>query len=243
MTKTVGKPIFSLGRSVAMSLLVVWLAGCASTRVTLSGGDLTRQQLENGGLAFGGMTVLGDGDFPEADAASRRIEDQFHAHRPLLAVTSLAKIREGFAQGDYQKTLMQLSQQDHWAPGDVAPFDWITNTCRYLLLVNVSGLAERRYTDYVSGFLVTLMFGRVNPDDEPHYDRVKVATRKVEVTFYVFDLKDKKLIWLATASSKLNAVVDTTVSKEAEGPVGPKMPPIFDAIVAASEHVANRLPR
>jgi hypothetical protein len=259
--KTTPKPTRAcLSKSCVLAsivLLAFLLAGCASAHITLCGGGLTRQQLERDGLSFGGVTALGEGEFVGANSAADDIQQRFQATRPWLNIESLAQVRQWFAADEYQRTLKQLSEAIYWSPADVVPFERLGESHPYLLLVNIRGINEHgyahaNYSDLFAGMMWAMALASIDEalfhgaylplsTEVVEIGDVKGVVRKVEVTFCIFDLRAKQLIWLASVVVKVKSSVAHSPGEVA--PDAPPRPPLCDAIEAATKLVAKRLPK
>jgi len=244
---------------VCFGLLLVVGPGCNYTRLTAVAGVLTRKELQSGGTGLAAITALGGGEPLMTEQIANRVETQFHEARPWLAITPLETLRATFEPSAYQQTVALMGEHGDWAPDDLFPFQALTNTCRYILLVNVSGAYPGKYSYWsptaeslFTSMLYMALFGwwdrscRSSPSEnqpETEWERVDSDTFTVETTFGIFDLESRQMVWLAVGRTRMSR------DRRGELPAYPTThgglsePWLVDAVDRIAAVVAAHLPK
>ena len=196
----------------------------------------TRARIQAGGLALGGVTALGGGEYVAADAIASVVQREFQTARPWLRVVPLADVRKGIDPALYAQRLKQVSEGSSWTSRDFEIFRTLPNRPRFILVVDVQSQGEsvkaRLYDEHYYG----------DGYWERDYNPSASARRWIKVFFVIYDLQTAKPAWITKGTGHMGAYrrLSPIAPLDLRDPIG--IPSIAEIIEPLARHAGHRLP-
>ena len=198
----------------------------------------TRPNIEAGGLAIGGVTALGGGEYVAADAIASVVQREFQAARPWLTIVPLADVRKGIDASLYAQRLKQVSEGSGWTSRDFDIFNTLTNRPRFILVIDVQAQGESMKSRlYDEHYYPTTDGGYW----EYEYNPSASARRWIKVYFVIYDCHTAKPAWVAKGTWRMGAFrrLSAAESLDVRNAIG--IPSIAELIVPLARHAGRRL--
>jgi hypothetical protein len=238
-----------VGRLVGAGLLMVTMlcaVGCSSSKVSRAP-DFGKAALLSGGLALGGVTALGGGEYAPADTVSFRFQEALHERHPDLRYVGLPEVRERIGSARLLALAKRFSEdgavpKELWAelpknPGWPTYLAWIDLTKDDPdIRVRESKRVHNRIETDSEG-------NRRRVVDRVDYVATTRATRSVAAEFSIYERATGRRVWLAKLDDRLENDDERVSGFGFPAPPSVRAPGAFEVLEEILERVVARLSR
>lgn len=222
-------------------------AGCAHPRVVYRDSTFTGPNLQTGGLAIGAVLARGGGQFERDEDAAQTVRDRLRERHPGLRIEPLGEVKKAFAPAQYSALLTRLDDLTVWTDRDLAPFAGLSNSVRYLLLVEILdtdvGRGQNDTAEWESSSYTDTRGDHYSSDVFAGFRAVKYTTRRTRAMFLVYDLALRRPVWEARGQGTVR-VINSDFSRVTRPQASwPGLPDIVSGLDRLAQRVAKKLPR